>query len=160
MALPDLVPPELRLSIVPSDSRWNRENPYPARVRSQRLLTTPTAFKQVMHVEVDLGDSGLQYQCGDTLAIRIDNDPALVDEILAVCGLQADTELAAALQASHEITQVHAGFFKHYATHCDNAALQALVADARALRAYMEHRQIVDVLREFPARLTAEQLRG
>jgi sulfite reductase (NADPH) flavoprotein alpha-component len=160
MPHPALVPPELRLSTIPSDSRWNRENPYPARVHLQHLLTTPDATKQVLHLEVDLGDSGMHYQCGDTLAIRITNEPALVDEMLAVCGLAGDNSMAAALLTGHEITQVHAGFFKHYATYCRHAALQSLVADSKALRAYMENRQIIDVLREFPTRLSAEQLRS
>lgn len=146
------------LSATQPDSKWNREHPYPARLRSQHALTSVAAIKQVHHVEVDLGDSGLHYLPGDTLAFRIENDPALVDEILQVCGLTGNEELAAALRTRYEVTQAHAGFYKHYAAFCSNTSLQELVADGKRLRAYMEHRQIVDVLREFPTNLTAEQL--
>jgi sulfite reductase (NADPH) flavoprotein alpha-component len=33
-------------------------------------------------------------------------------------------------------------------------------SDAKALRAYLDHRQILDVLRQYPARISAEQLLG
>lgn len=146
------------MSAPQSDSPWNREHPYPARLRNQYALTTAAAVKQVHHVEVDLGYSGLHYLPGDTLAFRIENDPALVDEVLQLCGIAGNGELAELLRTRYELTQAHPGFYKHYAACCSNAALQALVADAKQLRSYMEHRQIVDVLREFPATLTPEQL--
>jgi len=133
---------------------------YPARIARTQHLTAASAVKQVLHVEIDLGDSGLHYQPGDTLALRIENDPALVDEILALCGLGSDSELRQSLQCDYELTQVHAGFFKHYAAVCADPRLQQLANDTRLLRGYMEHRQIVDVLHEFPAPLSAGQLRG
>lgn len=147
-------------SAPPHSSPWNREHPYPARLLNQRSLTTAAAIKQVHHVEIGLGDSGLQYQCGDTLAIRIENDLLLVQEILQLCGLSGDAGMTQALLREYELTQVHAGFFKHFAGYCADPQLQLLAADSKLLRSYMEHKQIVDVLREFPSRLTAEQLRG
>lgn len=158
MPPPVLVQLVLRLSAPQPDSTWNREHPYPTHLRSQHALTAAAAVKQVHHIEVELGDSGLQYLPGDTLAVRIENDPALATEVLQLCGLAADGELAHALTTRYELTQAHPGFYKHYAACCTNTALQALVADAKQLRTFMEHRQIVDVLREFPATLTAEQL--
>ena len=149
---------EARLSATQPDSTWNRDHPYPARLRSQYPLTSAAAVKQVHHVEIELGDSGLHYLPGDTLAVRIENDPALAAEVLELCGLTGDAELAHLLTIRYELTQAHPGFYKHYASCCHNAVLQDLVADPVKLRSYMEHRQIVDVLREFPANLTADQL--
>lgn len=146
------------MSATQPDFPWNRDHPYTAHLRSQYALTSAAAVKQVHHVEVDLGDSGLHYLPGDTLALRIENDPVLVDEVLQLCGLSGDTELASSLRVRYELTQAHPGFYKHYAACCPNSALQALVADGKQLRNYMEHRQIVDVLRDFPSRLTPEQL--
>lgn len=153
--LSDSAPPN-----APNPAQWNREHPYSARLAHKRPLTSAAAFKQVLHVEIDLGDSGIHWQPGDTLAIRIENDPALVQEVLDLCGLATDTALARALRQDYELTQVHAGFFKHYAGCNPDTQLLQLAADVRSLRPYMEHRQIVDVLREFPATLTADQLRG
>jgi sulfite reductase (NADPH) flavoprotein alpha-component len=147
-------------SVTSSNSQWNRDHPYAARLLRKRTLTTANAVKQVVHVELDLGDSGLCYQPGDTVALRVENDPALVQEILALCGLASDTVLAQALLQEHEITQVHPGFFRHYAAFCTSVPLQQLVNDSKLLRVYMEHKQIVDVVRDFPASPTAEQLRS
>ncbi|MES2605425.1 MAG: sulfite reductase [NADPH] flavoprotein alpha-component, partial [Pseudomonadota bacterium] len=110
---------------------WNRDNPYLAQLYSQHALTTPAAIKQVRHVEIDLGDSGIQYEPGDTLAIKIQNDPLLARAILATCHLSDHEELAATLQQYYELTQVHPGFFKHYAEHCAHPELHKLLADSK-----------------------------
>ena len=35
------------------------------------------------HIEISLADTGLTYQPGDALGVFFDNDPALVDAVLA-----------------------------------------------------------------------------
>ena len=139
---------------------WTRDNPFLARLHSQHALTAPTAIKQVHHIEIDLGDSGIRYEPGDTLAIKIQNDPMLARGILAACGLSGNAALQHSLQFEYELTQVHPGFFKHYATHCAHPELHKLLADSKLLRGYLEHKQIIDVLHDFPAALTPEQLQG
>lgn len=148
-------------------SEWNREHPWPATLLSQRRLTGEQSTKDVRHIEIDLGASDLAYQPGDTLGIWIRNDPALVSEILELNALAPDQQvqvetraltLQDALLGSFELTQAHPGFIKHYAEYCAASELVQLAADSRALRAYLEQRQIVDILRQFPARLSATQL--
>lgn len=147
-------------SSITSDPIWRKDNPYPAQLLRKDLLTSVDAVKQVLHIELDLGDSGLRYQPGDSVSLRILNDPQLVQEVLHLCALAGDDALAHALCCEYELTQVHPGFLKHYAAVCPNEQLKALQADPQALRVFLEHRQIVDVLREFPCRLQAEQLLG
>lgn len=145
--------------VTDSPSPWSRENPYLATLHSEHVLTAPGAVREVRHIEVDLGDSGLRYLPGDTLAVHIRNDPALVEEMLALAGLaQSDSALHEQLLTQYELTQAHPGFFKHYGAFNQHTELQGLLADSKALRVYMEHRQIVDVMRDFPTPLTAEQL--
>lgn len=146
---------------------WNREHPYPATLLSQRPLTGPGSHKDVRHIEIDLGDSGMHYEPGDTLSICIRNDPTLAAEILALCGLapNAPVTLASgvltveqALLEHFELTQAHPGFIKHYVEHSGSAALAAIAGSGATLRAYLAQRQIVDVLKQYPAPLTANQL--
>lgn len=149
---------------------WQRDTPYPATLVEQRRLTAPGSVKDVRHFEIDLGTSGMAYEPGDSLAIWVRNDPLLVAAIIAQCGLnpaqivQVDETrecmLETALQRHVEVTQVHPGFIKHYAEYCTAPALLALASDTRALREYLANRQIIDVLRQFPARLTGPQLLG
>ncbi|MDY6982147.1 MAG: hypothetical protein SV422_03575, partial [Pseudomonadota bacterium] len=146
---------------------WDRDHPYPARLLIQQRLTAPASHKDVRHIEIDLADSGLQYVPGDTLGIWVRNDPALVAAILQACGLDPacrvtvdarEQTLESALLHRFELTQAHPGFIKHYAEATAHPALSQLSADPRALRAYLDQRQILDVLKQFPAPVTAEQL--
>jgi sulfite reductase (NADPH) flavoprotein alpha-component len=146
---------------------WDREHPYPALLLNQQRLTAATSAKDVRHIEIDLGDSGLHYLPGDTLGVWVRNDPALVAAVLGACGLDGATpvsvesqpySLETALLHKFELTQAHPGFIKHYAEASGLPALTQLYADAKALRAYLEQRQILDVLKQYPARISAAQL--
>lgn len=141
---------------------WHRDHPYLATLKSQQRLTAPGSGKDVRHIEIDIGDSGLQWQPGDTLGVWIRNDPELVAELLTLAGLsdidkvELDGKLfslGTLLTEVLEVTQAHPGFIKHYAEASGQAELQQLAADPKALRAYLENRQIVDVLKTYPARL-------
>src|SRR5688500_11647095 len=148
---------------------WQREHPYRATLLSQRLLTSPASTKDVRHIEIDLGDSGITYQPGDSLGIWINNDPGLVNEICALCKLNPDAEvlvetkmmpLGTALREYFELTQLYPGFIKHYADLCQSPELLALAGNTPALRKYLDHRQIAEVLHQFPCPLNAQQLLG
>ncbi|MES2623852.1 MAG: hypothetical protein V4628_01115 [Pseudomonadota bacterium] len=146
---------------------WQREHPYLATLTSQHTLTSKDSSKDVRHIEIDLGDSGITYQPGDSLGIWINNDPGLVDEVCALCNLAPDTEvlvetkvmaLETALREHFELTQIYPGFVKHYADLCQSEELHELAANTPALRKYLEHRQIAEVLRQFPCTPDAQQL--
>ncbi|HEY0962605.1 MAG TPA: hypothetical protein VGE69_09625 [Pseudomonadales bacterium] len=148
-------------------SRWDRDHPFPAPLLSQQRLTDAASYKDVRHIEIGLAGSGLQYTPGDTLGIWVRNDPALVADILRICELDParrvtvddrQQTLEDALLHRVELTQAHPGFIKHYAEATAHPALSQLSADPRALRAFLDQRQILDVLKDFPAPITAEQL--
>lgn len=60
-----------------------RNRPYAAPLKVNRLLTSPESDKEVRHCELDLSGSGIAYQAGDSLAVHPTNDPELVAAILA-----------------------------------------------------------------------------
>src|SRR5688572_10071051 len=148
---------------------WQREHPYRATLLQQRSLTSPESSKDVRHILIDLGDSGIRYEPGDSLGIWINNDPGLVAEVCALCHLAPEEEvlvesrtmsLDAALREHFELTQIFPGFIKHYAELCDSPTLHELASNTPALRKYLEHRQIAEVLHQFPCKLSAQQLLG
>ena len=148
---------------------WQREHPYRATMVSQYALTSPASSKDVRHIEIDLGDSGITYQPGDSLGIWITNDPGLVEEICALCSLAPDTEvlvenktmsLGLALREHFELTQLYPGFIKHYAEVCQSPDLHDLTSNTQALRQYLDQRQIAEVLRHYPCKPDAQQLLG
>ena len=74
------------MSTPTTDSLYSRKNPFPARVKINRLLSKEGSGKEIRHFEVSLAGSGLSYETGDSMGIYPLNDPALVEEILTAMG--------------------------------------------------------------------------
>lgn len=153
------------LSVAPVD--YTKKNPYTATLSESLKITGRSSVKDIRHVEISLEDSGIQYQPGDALGVWFTNDVALVDEILSVLKLDAEAKVTVgeeslsvseALQDKLELTQSYPTFVKAYLEAAANTELQALFDDKAKLREYLTDRQIVDVVRDYPADITAEQL--
>ena len=101
------------------------------------------------------------------MGIWFKNDEAIVDELLSLCEIDgqetvtiedASVSIREALIEKLELTLSYPTFVKSYLDVQPNPELQSLFDDKAALRDYLGSRQIVDVVRQFPAKLTAEQL--
>ncbi|CAN0339173.1 unnamed protein product, partial [Ectocarpus sp. 4 AP-2014] len=75
------------------ESGWSRANPYPAAIRSCGNLNGEESSKHTTHAVIDLGDSGLTYNVGDSLGVYPTNCPELVGELLDQLGLSGDDPL-------------------------------------------------------------------
>jgi len=154
-------PAEARTSVAaPSVSA---ETPFPARLLDRVRLTGRGSDKMVVHLELSLDGSGLVYQPGDALGVRPRNDPALVAELLEAVRLDpaapvpeagGSVTLRDSLERHREITLVTPRFVAAYAAAAKSRSLSALTkpAQADALAAWLRDRQIVDLVREFPAK--------
>jgi sulfite reductase (NADPH) flavoprotein alpha-component len=69
---------------------FHKKNPFPAALKTNRILNSSQASKDTRHIEILLGDSGLSYQAGDALGVMPRNCPDFVDEILGSTGLSPD----------------------------------------------------------------------
>jgi sulfite reductase (NADPH) flavoprotein alpha-component len=79
-----------------SKQKFSRTNPFPARMIRSERLTHPEAPKDTRHVAIDLLDSGITYEPGDSLGILPINCPELVSETLAQLGADGSEEVALA----------------------------------------------------------------
>ena len=61
---------------------WNRKKPYLAEITFSQLLSGKYSNKEIMHYEISLGDSGIYYEPGDSLAVIPTNDHDLVSTII------------------------------------------------------------------------------
>ena len=61
---------------------WNRNNPYLAEITHSKLLSGKHSNKEIMHYEISLGDSGIYYEPGDSLAVVPTNDHKLILAII------------------------------------------------------------------------------
>lgn len=155
---PPPAPAEARTT-VQAAPRWNRQNPFPARLRTARPLNGPGSAKDTRHVEILLGDSGLSYEAGDALGVLPRNCPALVEELLSLLGLSGDEPCTAgtaatlhdALMGAWVITQAPATFARAAASRAPTSTLGNLVAsEPQSLDSWLAGRDLVDVLRAAP----------
>ncbi|MCC7254195.1 sulfite reductase subunit alpha [Hyphomicrobium sp.] len=68
----------------------SREAPVPVRFASRQRLNGEGSEKVTNHIEIDLTESGLDYEPGDSLGVFPENDPRLVDAVLAAIAAPAD----------------------------------------------------------------------
>ncbi len=150
-----------------TSSPYSKAAPLTAQLSVQQKVTGRNSEKDVRHIEIDLGDSGLRYQPGDALGIWFDNDPALVEELLALLWLKGDEQvsidgqnisLSQALRSQFELTQNTTLIVDKYAALSRDEKLIALLADKPALQHYAKNTPIVDMVRQAPSDLNADQL--
>jgi sulfite reductase (NADPH) flavoprotein alpha-component len=150
-------------------SPYTKEAPLSASLSVNQKITGRDSEKDVRHIEIDLGDSGLRYQPGDALGVWYQNDPALVKEIVELLWLKGDEPvtvdgkllpLTDALQWHFELTVNTANIVENYATLTRSETLLPLVGDKAQLQHYAATTPIVDMLRFSPAQLDAEALIG
>ncbi|WP_440874998.1 assimilatory sulfite reductase (NADPH) flavoprotein subunit [Thalassotalea sp. PLHSN55] len=145
---------------------FTKQNPYAAELSVSQKITGRDSAKDVRHVEIDLGDSGITYQAGDALGVWFENDSALVEELIAALGLSAEDEIDAsgeklslsqALIEKFEITQTAVNFITFWAEKSQNKELLALAEDKNAAREYAANHQVVDVVKAAPATVSAQE---
>ncbi len=61
---------------------YSKSNPYFAKIKERFRLTLPGSSKQTHHIVVDLGDSAITYNVGDSLAIFPENHPDVIEKTL------------------------------------------------------------------------------
>lgn len=150
-----------------TSSPYSKAAPLTALLSVQQKITGRNSKKDVRHIEIDLGDSGLRYQPGDALGVWFDNSPALVDELLALLWLKGDElvsidgqnmPVSQALHSHLELTQNTTVIVDKYAALSRDETLIALLADRAALQHYAKNTPIVDMVRQAPSDLNADQL--
>lgn len=146
-------------------SQYTKQNPYVAELLVSQKITGKDSAKDVRHVEIDLGESGLTYQVGDALGVWFENSTALVEELISVLKLSADENiklknesysLSEAFKSQLEITQTAPAFIEFWAGVSGDSKLAALAQDKNSAREYAANHQIVDIVKEAPANVTAQ----
>lgn len=144
-------------------SQYSRKHPFDAGVIENITLSGRGSSKEVHHIELSLEGSGLTYEPGDALGVVVKNDAALVDELIDTLALdpQATTttqdstlSLRDAFLGAYDITTLSRAFLEKYAALAESSELKTLLTagNEAALREYLHGRDVLDVVRQFPAR--------
>lgn len=145
-----------------TDPSWSRANPYPARLMINHRLSGVGSGKDIRHLEIALGDSGLEYQPGDALGVWPTNCPALVDDVLAALGCDgeeavggrdgAETSLRQALLRDYEIHRTSVPLLQAAAGRSADHELKRFATgetNGDATR-FLHGRDVLDLLRACP----------
>jgi sulfite reductase (NADPH) flavoprotein alpha-component len=155
---------------------YSKDNPFPAIVTENRLLNGPGSLKETRHIVVSIAGSGLHYKAGDSLGVFSSNRPSEVEALLAATGARGDEPvllpkaagpvafrealvsrlaLAGPTRRLVETLQSKAG------SPAEAAKLAGLLAaeSKDLLASWLDEREFVDLLEEFPsARLQPQEL--
>jgi len=144
---------------VATSSQYSKQNPLAAEFLLSQKITGRDSAKDVRHIEIDLGDSGLTYQVGDALGVYFDNDEVLVEELLAALNISADEQVSLkvsgeqqsftikdALTSQLEITQTAPAFVEFWAKQSNSEKLLEIASDKNTAREFAVNNQIVDLV--------------
>lgn len=138
---------------------YNRANPFPARLVTNRILNGPGSAKETRHFEITVQGSDLNYEPGDALGVLPTNCPVLVEELLATLDFKGEetvtdpagntVNLHEALLRHYTITQPSLPLVRAAAERSRNSELLALLAGDKKndLDQWLQGRDVVDVLR-------------
>ena len=142
---------------------YGKKNPFPSTLLEKVLLSGPGSRKETWHFELSLDGSGLSYDVGDALAVVPTNAADVVEALLEAGGLDGDEEvetkssgrksLREALANDYDITALSRKVAKTWQAYSGSGPLAELLDDdhKEQFKDWTWGRQIVDLVREFPA---------
>ncbi|MCJ7841199.1 assimilatory sulfite reductase (NADPH) flavoprotein subunit [Lederbergia sp. NSJ-179] len=144
------------------ESSYSRKNPFKAEVLENINLNGRGSNKETRHLELLIEDSGFEFKPGDSLGIYPENDPELVDFIMAELGWHPEElvsinkqgekrPLQEALRHHFEITVLTKPLLEKMAQIHPHERLAELLKPEHKeeLKAYMEARDLLDMIRDF-----------
>ena len=146
---------------------YTKKAPFKATLIDAQKITGRDSVKDIRHIEISLEDSGITYKPGDALGVWFKNAASLVSELISILSLNGNTEvsvadatmsLTEALTSKLELTLSYPNFIKSYQEATGSESLATLMEDKAQLRTYMAERQIIDIVRDHPGKLSEQQL--
>lgn len=143
------------------EKKYSKANPYQAEVLENINLNGRGSNKETRHIEFLLDNFGEEYEVGDCLVVLPQNDPALVELLMSTLGWDpgdqiqisedGDTiSLEEALTSYFEITKLTRPLLQNAAAYFDNEALEDKVQDSEWIQNYIEGKDFIDLLNDFP----------
>ena len=120
-------------------------------------LNSSRSDKETIHIALGFDGGTPAYEPGDSLELFPENDPVLVEQVLAATGLSGDDTARRALLVDRDITTLSTVTMERYAKATEHAGLRKLISDGE-VRAWIAGRQMIDLLETYPATLSAQHL--
>lgn len=144
---------------------FTAEKPLQAEVLERIHLHGRGSDRQTIHLE--LATEGLSYEVGDAAGIIPLNTDQIVNEVLRATTLSGDAEveikgtkkkLSEALKANVELSKLTIDVLQKYQAFHPQEKLKAVLDNQEVLKNFLYGRDVVDILRDYPVKMTAKQL--
>lgn len=144
---------------------YTKETPYSARLLENRRITSEQSIHEVRHLTLEIDPDSFHYQPGNSVGVWFENDRLLVERILKLLNIDGSEKIGEEtisnlLIQQYELTQLHPAVVKRWAEKGGNEVLQGMLTDKNELQEFMYGRQLIDLILEYPLRLSAEALIG
>ncbi len=154
---------------------YNKDNPFLARLKENRILNKPGSGKETRHFVVDISGSGLTYTAGDSLGVFPQNAGSEVDALLSALGMSGEETvnlarvdepmglreaLTSRLSLAGPTKKTLEAFLERATEAGERAQLEALLKpEAREqMMEFLANREFVDLVEEFrSARFSAQE---
>ena len=143
------------------EKRYSKSNPYKAEVLENINLNGRCSNKEVRHVELLLDNYGESFEPGDCVVVLPQNEPEIVTLLIETLGWDKDIEipinddgdtlpLEKALTEHFEITKLTKPLLQKAAELFGNTELLSQIDNAEWIQQYVDGRDVIDLLIEFP----------
>ena len=142
--------------------KWSRTNPYRAKLLRKEVLSKEGSGKEIVHYEIDLGDSGIDYRAGDVVNIFPLNEASYVNAILEILRCSGDEQipigdegeqitLRQALTEVYDIRRPSPDLISLFAERSGDLSLNKLLekGDKEALDEYLYGKDTLDLMESF-----------
>jgi len=146
----------------------SKKNPFPAPVFEKISLHGKGTKRQTLHIELSTENApGLDYEPGDAAGVFPVNSIELINGVLTETGLDAgdpvlvngkEKKLESALYKDVELSKITTDVVARFLQFAPNEQLQKLTEDTDKFREYLEGRDIVDLLQDYPVKIDAMNL--
>ena len=143
----------------PASQNYSKKNPYQAELLEKINLHGRGSERQTLHIELD---ADLPFEPGDSAGIMPVNTSELITEVLTASGLNPDEEveikgakisLFESLKREFELSKITIDVVKRYLEFAPNEQLDSISQSQEKLQEYLNGRDIVDLINDFPVKL-------
>lgn len=141
--------------------KYSRTNPYEAEVLENINLSGRGSNKEVRHIELSLEGFTESFEPGDCIGIFPKNDPEIVEKLINILVWDPEEEIVInenqdklklkdALENHFEITKLTKSILTKAAEIFNNGVLSEKVKKERWIYGYVEGRDFIDLINDFP----------
>lgn len=147
----------------------NKNNPFRAKLLERIKLNGKGSDKETFHYELSIDGSGLTYEPGDSVGVFGINSQRVVLELINALSLNPDELVEVGneknilehfLTRYYEISTLSRDVVVNYNKYAQSPKLEALLSDVDSLKEYLYGRDVIDLVEEYPAKLTSAELFG